>query len=193
MIQDDKFNADIAQAYEQQQPYRDVPHPPAMLIFSAIPGSGKTTLAKRLVHDLQAQYINHDDMRDILRRRGIAPEGIFMPPISRIVINNMVNDKNKFVVIDVSLDRRWDIFYAHVKELNALPIVIRLNPPIEVIRKRLLERDGPDGTLVKQLDRFKREFDNCCEHVKADVTIGENYDYGQVLNAVKDKLATVSA
>lgn len=181
---------DIANAYEQEQPYRHVPHPPILLSFSAIPGSGKTYLAKRLMHDLHAQYMNHDDIREIIRIRGIDPEGLFMPPISKIVIDHMVqHDQNKFVILDVSLDRRWDIYFNSIKEYGATPIIIRLNPPLDVIRERLRLRDGDNSALLQQLDRFKSEFDNCSQHVEADITVGETYDYEHVLQVVRDKVA----
>lgn len=190
MLQDGSFNKDIASAYEQEQPHQHIPHPPIFLSFSAVPGSGKTTLAKRLARDLRTQYVNHDDIRDLIRKRGIDSEELCMPPISRIVINHMITyDKNKFVILDVSIDRRWDIFYDHVKELNALPIVIRLNPPINVIRERLRIRDDNNGAILNQLNRFKDEFDNCCQHVEADITVSKKYDYGQVLEAVRGKIS----
>ena len=192
MLQTDAFNEDIAAAYGQQQPYQHVGHPPTMLIFSAIPGSGKTTLAKRLWHDLKAQYINHDDIRNLIRERGIEPENLFMPPISRILVHRMISsDENKFVILDGSLDRTWEIFFDHAKELHAKTILIRIELPISVIRERLLQRDGVNGPLLGRLDQFRNDFKNCRKQVTADITVGENYDYATVLQAIRDKIPSL--
>ncbi len=89
----------------------------------------------------------------------------------------ITRDETKFVVLDVSLDRNWDIYYDLAKELNARTIVIRLDPSLEIVRQWLLIRDGPDGMLLSQLDRFRREHENCRQYVTADITIGDNYEY----------------
>lgn len=129
----------------------------------------------------------------MIKKRNVNSQDIFIPDISRLVIDRMVkDDENKFVILDASLDRSWDIYYDHVKELRAIPIIIRLTPPIDIIRERLRVRDGENGELLNQLGRFKSEFDDSCRHVKADITVGELYDYTQVLHGVKDKLSSLS-
>lgn len=165
---------------------RDLPRKRVCIIFSGVPGSGKTTLAKKLAHDLTAQYIRHDDIRELARRLGYDVSKLTISSISRIVMDTiMEKDANKFVIIDASLDRTWPLFFDHTTEHGALPIVIRLDIPKEVVEKRVNLRDKNDFGSVTNLDTFYEQFENSKKHVKATITLGVGYDYGAVLSELQ--------
>src|SRR5581483_7455254 len=143
MNQDDAFNRKYAYAYMRSLSRRDVTNPPILLIFSAVPGSGKTVLGRKIAKDFQAQYIDHDAIRELIRRDGVHIESVYMPAVSKVVEEAIIaQDKNKFIVLDGSVDRSWEYFFALAKKLRALPIVIRLEVPLEVVKKRIADRDG---------------------------------------------------
>lgn len=81
-MQTDELNRHFADDYIAQLKNRDVPHGRILLGFCSVPGSGKTTLAKRLAHDLKAQYIRHDDIRAMIQREGYDPGNMSMGSIS---------------------------------------------------------------------------------------------------------------
>jgi len=185
-MQTDELNQRLAHDYIAQLNNRNVPHKRVLLSFCGAPGSGKTTLAKRLVHDLQAQYIRHDDIRAMIRREGFDPSKMSMGLISSIVTDTiLVNDANKLVIIDAGQDRQWERFFTHAKEWEAQPIIIRLNVPKEVLQQRLLRRDGETMSHRRNLELFMEQFENCKKYVVADIELAVGYNYSDVLARVK--------
>ena len=178
-----EFNHRYAQRYLDQLDNRDVPHERTMLTFSGIPGSGKTTLALKLAHDFRAQYVQHDRIRDMIRRDGFEPEDYSMIPISRLVIDTIMhNDANKFVILDASIDRSWSVFFEHTKEDDITPIIIRLVVSHDTLRQRQLTRDG---FVHPRFDEFVAQFENCRRQVEVDIEITEQYEYGDVFDRVR--------
>ena len=172
----------LAEEYLAVMKDRGLPHRRVCIIFSGVPGSGKTTLAQKLAYDLKAQYIRHDDIRTLARKHGYNLAKLTISSISRIVMDTiMEQDANKFVIVDASLDRTWPLFFEHTREHEALPIVIRLDVPREVIEKRIAARPKGDFGSVTNLDTFFDQFENSKKHVQATMTLGLDYDYEQVL------------
>lgn len=53
----DEIHQQLAMEYLSVMKNREQPQAAACIIFSGVPGSGKTTLARKLARDLKAQYI----------------------------------------------------------------------------------------------------------------------------------------
>lgn len=185
----DEIHRQLAVEYLAAMKDRDLLQPAACIIFSGVPGSGKTTLARKLARDLKAQYIRHDDIRELARTHGYELEKLTITSISRIVMDVIMNeDANRRVVIDASLDRSWPLFFEHTREHGARPVIIRLNVPREVIEKRIAERPEGDVGKVANLDDFFWQFENSKGKVKADIELGQAYDYTDTLERVKTLL-----
>jgi len=187
MLNTDEFNLRIANVYIEQLSNRDVPQSKALIVFSGIPASGKTTLARKLEKDLNAQYVHHDSLRKIIAADGDDPKQYSMIPISRIVITTILNnDANKRIILDASIDRSWDVFFKDKKEFGInKSVIIRLNTPYDVIKQRQLQRDGK---ISLHFDEFAAQFEACQREVKADVELDDNYDYKLVLKTVDELL-----
>jgi predicted kinase len=184
-MQTDEFNQRLATAYLQTLMHRGIPHKRVLLSFCGVPGSGKTTLAKKLTYDLRAQYLRHDDIRALIRQEGCDPAKMNVGLISSIVSEIiMAHDANKFIIVDAGQDRQWERFFQHAKQWNAKPIIIRLNVPEEIVRARLIEREGMEGGHVAQLGTFIDQFENCKKLVKADIELGPDYEYEAVKSQV---------
>lgn len=186
-----EINQQLADEYMATLKNRNIPHDKVFLIFSGVPGSGKTTLALRLRDDLKAQYVRHDDIRSLARRNGYDVETLTIADISKIAIDTMMlGDANKFMILDASLDRTWPIYFASVKRFGAIPIIIRLDIPKNVVIERIKARDKEDfGKFNRhEIDTFYEQFENCKKHVPASITLGADYDYESVLRQVRELL-----
>lgn len=191
MYNDELMNK-FADIYLSLQGNREIVHPRVMLSFSGIPGSDKTSLAKKLARDLKAQWIQHDEMRHTIAASGYDPRKLSMVVISRIILQKMVEeDKNKFVILDLSIDRTWERFYEYNTMFKTRPIVIRLNVPHDVLQKRLSEREGINHFNLDRFEEFVMDFDTCKKHVTADFELEEAYDYAELLAGIKRLTATL--
>lgn len=180
-MQTDVLNQRFAAEYLKTLTDREVSHNRVYIIFSGVPASGKTTLAKRLAVDLKAQYIRHDDIRELIKRDGFSVSDFTVSHISAIVIDTILRtDKNQLIVIDASLDRTWPRFFEHAQAQQAKPIIIRLNVPRGVVEARIKAR--PEGHVgkVSDLDIFYEQFERSKKEVKATLELSENYDYETV-------------
>jgi len=186
-MQTAQLNQRFANEYLATLKNRDVPHERVYVIFSGVPGSGKTTLAVRLANDLKAQYIRHDDIRHLIRKSGFNVSDFTIAHISTIVIDTILQqDKNKLIVIDASLDRSWPRFFEHAQEQHAKPIVIRLDVPRSIVEVRVSARDKDDFGSVAKLDNFFEQFENSKKHVQATMTLRPDYDYSSVVTRIKE-------
>jgi dephospho-CoA kinase len=177
----------LSSEYLHMMENRDLPQKPVCIIFSGVPGSGKTTLARKLAQDLSAQYIRHDDIRKLARNHGYDVTKLTISSISRIVMDTiMENDANKLVIVDASLDRTWPLFFEYTTEHGALPIVIRLDIPRPIIEQRIHQRDKDDFGYITNLDEFYAQLENSKKHVPATMTLGTDYDYNDVLRGMKE-------
>ena len=124
----------------------------------------------------------------LLKKEGIdKPDSVTVRQVTGRVGELVVeNDTNKFVILDASIDRSWDLFYARSLKMKARPFIIRLNVPDTIVRDRLLHRDGVVDE--EEMGRFRKDFDACKAALKVDLEIDVNYDYSTVLEKVRNAL-----
>ena len=178
----------IYNVLRRRQQNRDVPHPAVSILFCGIPGSGKTTLAQRLVRDLQAQYIQNDAARELARQNGIKN---FTPhAVTRALAHTVfTEDANKLVVFDATIDFRWRDMLALCEEHNAQPIIIRMHINPDEALARMQKRDRSDTDMLTELmPRQVANFEACKKELPADIELTVPFDYETVLQAVRQKL-----
>lgn len=192
-MQTDAVNLQIATKYLATLDSRAIPHKRVFLIFSGVPGCGKTTLARRLASDLHAQYIRHDDIRAIVRRHGYDVKEFTISRISRLVVDMLLEkgDANQFIIFDASLDRTWKAYFDYAEKHDAKRVILRLNVPRQIVEERIKKRSRDDfGKMgIDDLDLFYEQFENSKRHVKATIELEYNYDYTKVLRLVRELIS----
>lgn len=179
---------EIFTALRRRQQNRDIPHKPAAILFCGIPGSGKTTLAQRLVRDLHAQYVHNDAARELARQNGIKN---FTPhAVSKALTQTIfAEDANKLVVLDATIDTTWRQAIPFFRELNAEPIIIRITiDPAEALARMQRRNREDDPSLAEIIPDRLAKFEACKKELPADIELTALYDYEEVLQLVRQKL-----
>jgi len=99
----------------------------------------------------------------------------------------LATDSNKLVILDSSIDRKWDGFFHYAQQSDAKTIVIRMNVPKAILRKRLERRDKDMGNR-NNLDTFIEQFNDCKKHVTADLELTTDYTYKTVLRQLQSNV-----
>lgn len=186
----EKAITEVVRDYYEAMAYKTIARPRVVLSFSAVPGSGKTTLAQKLKDDLKACYIQADAIRTMLSAKGVDPRTVTISDITtRIAELVFKSDANKFIILDASIDRTWPQFFERVKSEEARPFVIRLNIPDAIIEQQQLKRDGK-AKAPEERARFREQFELCRQNVKADVELISEYNYDEVPREIKRKTRT---
>jgi|GEM_PF-1322619 len=172
----------------RRQQTRDIPHPATIILFCGIPGSGKTTLAQRLLRDLQAQYVHNDAARELARANGVQN---FKPhAVTRALIQTILTeDANKLMVYDATIDHRWREMIAFCQEHNLPHITIRINISPDEALARMEKRGRADNDTLRELmPRQVANFEATKKELPADIELTASFDYEKVLQAVREKL-----
>jgi predicted kinase len=180
----------IASEYVQRLEFLGVDNPKLHISFSAVPGSGKTTLARRLSKDLKAHYIQSDEVRRMLSAKHEEVNSDIVRTITAKIIEYILKeDTNQCIIIDASIDRSWPTFYEFAAKCEAKTFIIRLDIPTAIVRQRLLERDG--AINEEKMRNFRSDFDAGKQNIPADIELGTDYNYGEILAVVKARLAAL--
>jgi len=181
----------IYKVLRRQQTLRDTPHKPAVVMFSGIPGSGKTTLAQRLARDLGAQYIQNDAARELARQNGIKifkPHGV-SHELARTIFTE---DENKLIILDASVDWSWRHTIPFYKGYGAKVIIIRLNINPDEALKRIQKRRRDDMEAVVEIFPSRIEhFAATKKELPADIELTVPFDYEDALQTIRTKITQV--
>ncbi len=165
----------VRQHYSLDPALQGVAHSPLVIAFAAVPGSGKTTLARRLVAETQATRLCRDDIRRVMKR--VCPD--LSTEDFREVLNGVnkavyleVQDTwpNKRIILDSSIDRSYEGTKAYIGADVPL-YIIRIIPIWSQLGSRVEGRsDNPEpiGELLHQ--RWRADWEAFAMNTPADLT-----------------------
>lgn len=168
-------------------------HSPFIITFSGVPGCGKSSLAKIIEDKYNAVRINNDLIRDIITEEKLTNSGedteILLQNYNSYLIENYPF-KNKLIILDKSMDRQYSRFIG-LFELKKLDyFIIRLNTPsIKIALNRLGEREKITPQIENSMKGWFREYNNCCDNLKADITFeAGDVDLNKLFNRLDKRL-----
>jgi predicted kinase len=153
--------------------YLNVPHDKLIIGFSAIPGSGKTTLAKEIAERYQGVRINKDEVWDIAHPLEAQFQGEDYETLVRnymsYLMQELSNYPNGLIVNDASLDRQHEKVKEWADNNGYELFLIRIPVTREVLESRILERNKAGaGAYLEKLDNWMEDFNKLNETVRAD-------------------------
>jgi len=142
----------------------DFPNKKLIISFSAVPGSGKTTIAKKIETKYKGIRIRSDSVRDIINNLMSANKYSRLKQREIVInyhlylLNKLRTLPNGLIILDSSIDRK----FAQVKELadkNKYDLfIIKINVSRKTIEHRIKKRN-PKG-YQNFLDNMDQWFDD---------------------------------
>jgi predicted kinase len=169
-------------------------NPPCLILFSAAPGMGKTTISKFLEEKLLAIRISSDEIRILLREEKIDPkifdEKNILEKYFTFLHEKLKNtSKNKLVICDKSIDRTFSKISHFAKQNNYKKFTIRLILPPEEAKNRIILREKNPENYLKYFDSWYQDYLNFkLENVDYFLDTSSKREYFPLLKSIKEKL-----
>ena len=156
----------------------DVVNNTKMLIcFSGVAGVGKTTVATLLEERYRGVRINNDDIRAIMEELGI-PYHVSQAPLQEYLIalaNRIAETKNGLIILDSSIDRKYDMVRAWVDEHNMPMYIIRMEAARETIHERIKNRNKEAASdYLRHMNVLYRDYEQFNATHKANFVLNND-------------------
>ncbi len=134
-----------------------------VIIMKGLPGSGKSTVAKKILLDNPETYkrINRDDLRAMFDN-GVTSQANekFIKKVRDLLITSALQEGKNVVVDDTNLsDKNYNRISQLVKEYNTMfseDVIVEIeemNTPLEICIERDAKRENPVGSkVIKQMN-----------------------------------------
>ncbi len=182
------MDADLYQRIFDQHRQRlhnlEVAHPKLLVVFSAIAGSGKTTLAKAIEERYRAVRVSNDHVRAVIDR--VDPE--LSPAAKQKLLEQYVlklfeylsAQPNGLVLLDASIDRKYFAVKEQAEPLDYHMVLIKISLPRAEIERRVRERHksaAKPEVYLNEFDRWQVDNKRLASQVKPDIIVADNYTF----------------
>jgi hypothetical protein len=149
-----------------------------IVCFSAIPGSGKTFIAKKIEKKLKAVRISNDEIRIIIKKfYGEDPQDILHKYLRHFF--NKYSFNNKMIILDMGIDRNFDLIEDFAKRKKYKVIIVRIVSSMNKIREAIKVRNKKSSEFkkyFKQIPRWIDENERFNKTHKADIVIHNKFE-----------------
>lgn len=164
-------------------------HKPALVVFSAIPGSGKSELTKRLVENHDFSGIANKDIRKALEQAGHSHD-VVIGDYTSWLLDKLANETTAAIVFDRNIDQWYEGAKSWAVKNNYKLIVVRIEVSRDRLEKRLHNREGAKVSKVLEvLDYYRDEHRRMGQDIQADLVFEEDYDLDDAAQSIVDTLA----
>lgn len=171
----------IYEKHREEIKYLDVVNKRKIVIlFSSIPGAGKSTISDILEEYLKSVRFNADKIRNYISQLDPSLPQDQVTELKRgysywFLKNILSNSPNGNVILDFSVDRSYEELLKELKKLSCDIVLIELNAPLEVLQERIKGRN-PEGfeDYLKEMDRWSREHNLFVENNTKDISLSLN-------------------
>ncbi len=138
------------------------PKKPFLVLIGGLPGTGKTTLAKKLAHRLRAQHLNSDILRDRLHKRGQYDEFTKQTIYDALVwaTRNYLRAGRPVVVDATFYKRALRAPFVQMAQQLGIPVAwILLTAPEEVVAARVSQKRPYSEADFSVYRKVKQDFE----------------------------------
>ena len=157
-----------------------------IITFFGVPGSGKTTLSKDISKKYDSIIINNDKIREIIIMEKLVSneeeKENLLQEYNKYLLKNFPF-KNKRIVLDKSMDRRY-LEFKKIFEEEKLPyFLIRINSSEKIALQKISKREEITNQLKRSMKRWLKDYDFSKLNFNCDLTINsENPNLKKLFN-----------
>ncbi len=161
---------------------------PVLIVFSAIPGSGKSELTKRLIKNYGISGIANKDIRKSLEQTGHT-EDVTIGDYTLWLLDRLVKQGAKTIVFDRNIDQWYETAKSWAAKNSYQFLVVRIDVSRSVLEKRLHNREGSKVSKVLEvLDFYSNEHERMTQNIQANVVLKEDYDLDTATQLMNDNI-----
>lgn len=172
--QEEEF-AGLFETHRQTLLHLEETHPKLLILFSGTPGMGKTSVAKALEDHLHAVRLSTDEIRLLLKERGLSPKDAYSY-LQWCLRKLSVSSPNQLIILDCSIDRTYESCAKFAQEYGYKTFLIRMQMERKVVEERILSRGIDTEAFLRDLDRYWADYELSCKNQKADYLFDNNSD-----------------
>lgn len=186
----------LAHQYAVNLAWKDTPNPKALVLFSGVVASGKTSIARELERQLRGIRISNDDLRQQIMELKPVPsrdrrEDLLMECM-RVVSQLALDWPNGLIIIDASCDRKYEFYQRWAQNHDYEIIVLRMDIPRAEIERRLEARSALNhqhaSVLLPHLDLWWQQYEDFAKNHKIDMVINQHTSTEEIVKFLQTKL-----
>lgn len=159
----------------------------ALVVFSAIPGSGKSELTKRLVADYGFSRLANKDIRDAIKQTGHTDD-VVIGDYTLWLLDKLAQQGPKRIVFDRNIDQWYEPIKEWANRNDYKLIVVQIEVSRDTLEKRLHNREGDKvGHVLSVLDFYKNQHKELSRIIKASLILREDYDLDNAAKLIAEK------
>jgi len=162
---------------------------PVLVVFSAVPGSGKSELTKLLVRDYGFTRISNKDIRNALEETGRSDD-VIIGEFTSWLLKKLTNRRSLKIVFDRNIDQWYEPSHLWASENDYKYVLVRIEVSRQKLEERLLVREGnPRAYVFNVLDFYIEQHERLAGIIKPDIVLREDYDLKQAAQRISDSYA----
>jgi len=162
-----------------------------IIVFVGVPGSGKTTLAKKIEEEFKAIRIDNVEIKEIIKEKKLAENSEEAQKLYRDFMFNLIGKDlfaNKLIILDKGIDREYKKYFELFERKKWKYFVIKIKIPKEKAIENIMKRQSEDLNVVKtSMERWFKEWRKYLGNVDLEID-GNNIDYKKVFKNIKSRL-----
>jgi hypothetical protein len=168
--------------------FNDIRQDPALVVFSAIPGSGKSEITKRLVAQYGFLRIANKDIRNAIEITGHSDD-VIIGEYTLWLLNKITSSMPMSIVFDRNIDQWYEPSRDWAVSRGYRYVVVRIEVTRKALRERLLKREGDsDARVFSVMDFYDEQHKLVANHIKPDLVVEGDYD----LDVAAKRIASTS-
>lgn len=148
---------------------------PVLVVFSAIPGSGKSELSRRLESDYGYLRITNKLIRESIAQSGY--DDVVIGEYTIWFLNKLTKTIRPNIVFDRNIDQWYGPSKSWASENNYRYIMVSINVSTDILNRRLFQREGSMNSKAHEvLEFYSKQHDEIRNYINASIYLNDNYD-----------------